>query len=251
MEKSKAQILSEIIQDFRESEKKWQTAQKELEADSIWQEMQKWTCIDWNDGREEILRCGVTATEIFGKEEWSLEVQDHCFIRNFPALRVRNAHLTDCIFAHCGRVAVEEGTAVRCVFAEVDTLFLDNMKVYDSVFQDLHCDQGGMAISMEDSTVSGCKFKDIRLENSNFLCDGVGDCLIEKCSFERVSSDRADRQLFTCQDTKGKIIRRTRDYDMVDRASCTGLEFITDQFGAIEIGSFELGVSEDDEDENI
>ena len=246
MEKSRTEIREEIIREFRENERKWEKAKQELEHDPIWQEMQKWTYIDWNDGREAVLKNGVTVTDIFGTEEWSLEAQDHCFIRNFPTVTVKNAHLSDCVFVECGQITIEEGTATRCVFANVATLFLDDVKVYDSDFRDLQCDHGEFIISMEDSTVSGCRFNEVHLTNGTYLADGVGDCLVEKSSFKNVSTDREDRTIFICEESKGKIIRRKRKYDMVDRASCTGLEFITDQFGAIVIGSFELCDSEGD-----
>lgn len=249
MEKSREEFRNEIIRDFNKSMKKWDAAKQELENDPVWQEMQKWVTIDWNDGREKLLESGVSITDIFGTEEWTLEIQDHCFVRNFPTLKVKAAHLTDCIFANCDQITLEEGTAVRCVFAEVETIFLDNMKVYDSVFRDLSCDCGGFIISMEDSSLSGCKFFDISVDNDNYLADGVGDCLIEKCSFERISTSREDRELFTCSDTKGKIIRRKCEYDMVDHDSCSGLELVTDQFGAIIIGSFETYIEDEDDDE--
>ena len=136
-----------------------------LENDPVWQEMQKWVTIDWNDRREKLLESGVSVTDIFGTEEWTLENQDHCFIRNFPSLKIKNAHLTDCIFANCGQITLEEGTAVRCVFAETKTIFLDNMKVFDSNFRELRCSEGEFMVSMEDSTISGCKFFDICLSN--------------------------------------------------------------------------------------
>ena len=250
MEKNRAEIRDEIIRDYKESMKKWDAAKQALESDPVWQEMQKWVTIDWNDGRDKLLESGVSVSDAFGTEEWTLDVQDHCFVRNFPSLKIKAAHLTDCIFANCGQITLEEGTAVRCVFAETETIFLDNTKVYDSIFRDLRCDQGGFVISMEDSTLSGCKFFDVRLENDNYLADGVGDCLVEKCSFERISTDREDRELFVCEETKGKIIRRKREYDMVDHDSCTGLELVTDQFGAIVIGSFETYVDDDESEED-
>ena len=250
MDKTRQELHDDIIREFNENHRKFEAAKREIESNPLWQEMQKWTVIDWNDGPEKITQSGVTATDIFSRKEWCLTAQDHCFVRNFPSLRVKEAHLTDCIFENCGQLTLEEGTAVRCVFSKVDTLFLDNTKVYDSVFRELHCDQGGLIISLEDSTISGCKFKDIRLENDNYLGDGVGDCLIEKCSFEKISTDREDKQLFICQDTVGKLIKRKREYDMVDHDSCTGLELVTDQFGAIVIGSFETYIGDDESEED-
>ena len=233
MDKNKDQWdakMADIIREQEAAMKKWDEAERAimeiLEDNPLCQEAKKTVFIDWNEGLEAILKKGVSVTSVFGREEWTLDIQDHCFVRNFPSLTVKNAHLTDCIFVNCGQITLEEGTAVRCVFADVKTIFLDNTKVFDSNFRDLHCEEGGLIISMEDSILSGCRFFDIRLENDNYLADGVGDCLVEKCDFKRVCTDREDGELFTCEELTGKMIRKRRVYDMVDRDSCTGLDSI-------------------------
>ena len=227
MEKNSAEIREEIIRAFRENERTWEDAKRDLENDPLWQEMQKWTYIDWNDGREAILKNGVTVTDIFGTEEWTPESQNRCFLRNFPAITVKDAYLSDCVFVDCGQITIEDGSVERCVFVNVDILFLENAEVTDSAFRDLHCDHGGFIISMEDSTISGCRFTEVHLTNGTYLADGVGDCIVERCAFKRISTDREDRAIFTCEDIKGKLIRRKHKYDMVDRASCTGLDSVS------------------------
>ena len=204
------------------------------------QKMQNWTIIDWKDGEEEILKHGVSVYHIFSTKEWILDLQDHCIIRNFPSIKVKNAHLHDCIFENCNQVILEEGTATQCVFISIKTLWLDNIKVYDSDFRDLYCNEGNNIISLKNSRISGCRFHNIHLENDVHLGNGVGDCIIEKCIFENTSTTREDRELFTCEKTIGKFIRRKQKYNMVNRASCSGLEHITDESGAINIGSFDI-----------
>lgn len=49
---------------------------------------------------------------------------------------------------------------------------------------------------------------------------------MERCSFTEVCTDREDLELFHCEELRGKLLRRTRVYDMVDRESCSGLEAI-------------------------
>ena len=66
----------------------------------------------------------------------------------------------------------------------------------------------------------------IRLEGGDYLADGMGRCLVERCSFTEVCTDREDLELFRCEELRGKLLRRTRVYDMVDRESCSGLEAI-------------------------
>ena len=223
---NRAELRREILREHNEIMKRLAAEQQELDNDPRWQELQKWVVIDWKEGEEALLQMGATVRDILDKREWSLEVQDHCFIRNFPSLTVKMAHLTDCIFENCGTITIEEGTAVLCTFQKIDTLFLDNVKVYDSVFEELHCDHGGMVISLEDSTISGCHFKDIHLENENYLGDGAGDCLIEKCSFENIHTDREDGELFICEEATGRVFRRLREVNMVDHKSCIGLDSV-------------------------
>ncbi len=179
--------------------------------------------IDWCSGRENLLSCGMSVSAVNGTEEWSLDLQERCIIRGFPLLKVRNKNLKDCIFSHCVHVSLEDCSAEHCEFSRVDTVFLDNTQVLDSAFRHIRCSQGGFAISMEDSTLSDCVFSDITLENGCYLADGVGECLVENCCFEQVSTDREDGELFVCEETTGKLLRRKRRYDMVDRDSCTGL----------------------------
>ena len=52
------------------------------------------------------------------------------------------------------------------------------------------------------------------------------DICPERCSFTEVCTDREDLKLFRCEELRGKLLRRTRVYDMVDRESCSGLEAI-------------------------
>ena len=224
MENNKKAILEEIRAEAKEVRRQFAEAKQKIENDPRWKECEDMVIIDWNDGREELLKNGVGVRDIFGGEEWVLERQESCLVRNFPKLTVPSAHLANCIFDHCGTITVEEGTATGCVFANVNTVFLDNVKVYDSIFRDMYCRNGGFIISLEDSSISGCKFWDIRLENGCCVGEGVGTCLVEKCRFKNVTTDRADGQLFRCEDTKGKLFKRRVVYDMVDRDTCIGIE---------------------------
>lgn len=75
-----------------------------------------------------------------------------------------------------------------------------------------------------------------------------GDCHVEKCSFERISTSREDRELFTCSDTKGKSSHQKHEYDRVDHDSWSGLVFGTDRLGVIIIGSFDSYIEDADDD---
>ena len=223
MEKNGNELIKEIIRDSKAAAEQFEGVKQRIENHPLWKENENMVIIDWNDGRDELLKKGMSVTETYSGEEWNLELQDHCVVRNFPAVYVKNARLTDCIFENCSKVTLSEGTAVRCVITQADVVYLDNLRMYDSTFRDIACCTGGLLISLEDSVLCGCSFRNVELKNDVYLADGVGDCLVEKCSFENVTTDRDDGELFRCEETVGKVFKRVREYDMVDRNSCVGL----------------------------
>ena len=223
MDEKKREMLNEILGEVNENDREFIKAALEMRT-ALQNGPDSMTIIDWNDGPEVFLKNGISVTEIFSRKVWNLDVQSNCVVRNFPSLEVNNAHLTNCVFENCGDITIEQGTAVGCTFSKVNTIYFEHAKVYDSLFQNLRCDSGGLIISMEDSEISGSKFKNIYLEDDNYLADGVGDCLIEKCTFYAVETERKDGELFTCQKTVGSLFKNTVEYDMVDRHSCRFLK---------------------------
>jgi hypothetical protein len=101
------------------------------------------------------------------------------------------------------------------------------------LWTDNHC-----VIRLEDGSISGCAFKDVRIENNSYLCDAVGDVYVSNCKFKHIRTDRKDKNVFHCADTVGRIFKRKRERNIVDEESCSGLEWVTGLDGAIEIGSF-------------
>ena len=223
MDKTKQEIRDEIIREARESEERFAEAMRELENDPAWQKIQKWVVMDGAWDKEKLLECGVTVKSVMGAEKWELNKDSYCYVTNFSSLNVSGANLKECIFSNCGQIRLEDCTAENCVFTQTDTVILDNTQLQRCKFEDMHCAQGGFIISMEDSSVSESKFKNIRLENGCYLADGVGDCLIESSHFENISTDREDGELFACENTARGLLRRKKPYDMVDRDRCTGV----------------------------
>lgn len=74
--------------------------------------------------------------------------------------------------------------------------------------------------------MSFCTFKDVELTNEAYLVNGVGDVWIESCSFENISTDREDRELFFCEETVGKIFKKKVQFQIADTDSCKGLDKI-------------------------
>ena len=222
MEKTREDIRNDLIREAKEAHSKMEEAKRQLQENPLWNDPRDLVVIDWKEGRENLLARGVASViDCWGTEEWTLEVQRHCLILNFPSLEIKNAHLNDCYFQNCGRLTISDGTAAQCVFSNFEVLFIDNCKIYESLFQDVEKGEKDLLISMENSTLSDCHFSNIHMLDDCYLCDGVGDCTIEKCTFHDVTTQREDEELFVCEDFKGKVFRRRYTYDMVDWRSCT------------------------------
>ena len=190
--------------------------------------MVKWNLIDFNRGEENLLISGITPIEHLGRKTWNLEATSCCHIQNFPEIQVTGKELNNCTFESCGQVTFVDCVLTDVVFTNIDLIILDNSSAYKSTFKSIECSESEMLISMEDSTLSGCTFKDITLTNSAYLADGVGDCMIEACIFKNVITDRVDGKFFICREMAGHIVKRMKEYDMVDYESCVGYNPVDD-----------------------
>lgn len=149
----------------------------------------------------------------------------HATFRNFPVLRIENLKLEDCIFENCNTVYLTDCDASGCSFSGIDTLYADNTPLSNCAFTHLRCDNDCI-LCLEDSQISFCSFEDIELVNGAYLTNGVGDSWIETCRFEDVRTDREDRVIIFCEETVGRIIKRKKQFCIVDEESCTGLDQI-------------------------
>lgn len=145
---------------------------------------------------------------------------------HFPVLRFHDLVLENCAFANCHTLHFSDCKLVGCQFIDVETLYADNTPIDGCDFEELRCDNDCI-LSLEDSEVSFCNFKDVVLTNEAYLVNGCGDVWIESCSFENISTDREDRELFFCEEIVGKIFKKTVQFRIADTASCTGLDNIT------------------------
>jgi hypothetical protein len=143
--------------------------------------------------------------------------------RGYPMLRIDDLILEDCAFEDCHTVYFSDCKVNNCQFYGVETVYADRTPIDGCDFEHLRCDND-CVLCLEDSDVSFCTFKDVQLTNEAYLVDGVGDVWIESCSFENISTDRKDRELFFCEETAGKIFKKKVQFQIADTASCSGLD---------------------------
>ena len=154
---------------------------------------------DWNENSNEILESGM-----FRQSYWPnvLEVcsdggmiEGHIF-RNFDNLKIEDwAWVKDCVFENCGQVHFEKAKVMGCVFDGGQIIFGAYSGFINSEFKNMHC-ESDPALCLEVSDVQGCKFENIELEDDAYLCEGKGECVIAECSFENISTDSEDDDLF-------------------------------------------------------
>lgn len=181
--------------------------------------------LDWKNGKEEALKNGIKIIDSFSRQIHILMTQNQCLIRNFPELTVEDARLTNCTFENCGQITLEEGTVNNCVFKNVGLIFANDVKIYDSRFEEMAC-KNDCIISMEDTKITGCTFSNIKLLNDSYIGDGVGDVWVEKCVFENIYTERFDKELFRNEETVGTVFKKKKAYCIIDEESCIGLDTI-------------------------
>lgn len=142
---------------------------------------------------------------------------------DYPMLRIDDVTIEDCIFENCHTVYFSDCKVNNCRFYGLETVYADRAPIDGCSFEHLRCDFD-CVLCLEDSEVSYCTFKDVELSNEAYLVSGVGDVWIESCSFENISTDRKDRELFFCEETVGKIFKKKVQFQIADTASCSGLD---------------------------
>lgn len=179
--------------------------------------------------------CGVKIVDGFLTAEVRL-VRGVTFC-NFPRITAIDLDFQNCAFEDCDQISFTGGQVENCRFHRLETLYLENANLQDCTLRHLWTDNH-CVIRLEDGSINGCVFNDVRLENNSYLCDAVGDVYVSSCKFKHIRTDRRDKNVFHCADTVGRIFKRKRERNIVDEESCSGLEWVTGLDGAIEIGSF-------------
>ena len=186
---------------------------------------------DWNSSKPEALESGMRVHDLCGYTLVTMKptdgrVENHVF-RNFHHLNIEEgAEIVNCVFEDCVNLSFDECKIKNCVFRRVASVELMDSEVFGTRFEKLASDNGEILI-LTDSTLSGCTFEDVALRDESYLCEGYGDAWVEDCSFKNIRTDRADRELFHCEKTRGKIFKRTKELCIVDEDSCIGLDRVT------------------------
>ena len=146
--------------------------------------------------------------------------------KGYPKITITAAQaITGSTFENCGQISIEDETITDCKFINVDTIYVTNADVENCEFHKISCDQHTV-ICLEDGIITGCLFKDVRLTNDAWLCDAVGDVLVDHCRFENIATERADGELFHCEEEHGFLFKKTKCFDIVDDSTCIGLDDI-------------------------
>ena len=182
--------------------------------------------IDFHDGQNRISQNGIRIE----KDDYDIITDyilvrhQHCIIRNFPDLIIRDANLDGCIFENCDEIEIDGGRIDHCIFRNIKTLFLAGVEIANSKFEDMSDEGFALMVQMQSSSISDSEFRNISLKKGGYLCQGDGDCSIRNCTFEDIEVADDAQELFCCSKRVHPYLCRVQEYDMVDRASCKGLK---------------------------
>ena len=186
--------------------------------------------LDWKNEKNFALANGIREVEIFSKTEVHYTSEnglcESVIFRNFPQLYADEIRFKDCVFENCGDIHLFEGLFIGCKFRDIGTVFVTRSDITDSKFCDIKCDWDCF-ISAEDCRISHCSFENIELLEDAYICSGIGDVSADHCTFKNCSTDREDRELFYAEETVGKVFKKTKTYEMLDRRTCSGLNGIS------------------------
>lgn len=141
----------------------------------------------------------------------------------FENCKIDCAGLTNCTLTNCNVSAYDIGIT-NCKFVNPQMLTATRCSIASCAFADIFCDNDAV-IFPEDSKIINCRFANVKLCNDAYLISGVGDCCVSNCQFEGIFTDRDDLQIIYCEDTTGKLIKKTKEYDIVE-SNCKGLDTV-------------------------
>ena len=210
-------------------------------------EKEKKMIIDYSN-KEHALFCGMEYFEdsdqiIFQKGD---TFTDATFV-NFPNINFVGLSLKNCVFKNCQSVAVHGCVLEGCTYENVSWAYAQSSKL-DSCIFDSCCASYDSLLTLEDEgEIVGCTFKHITvLEEDGCVIHSIyhkkenirplTNCRFEDCEVESGMMTLCE-YLVTMETYKTEVV------DNVDYGSCS---FDWDD-GAVEIGSFELEVTEGDD----
>ena len=135
---------------------------------------------------------------------------------------IKCATLESCIFLHCRMITASDGGILHCKFDQVNKVYSYG-DISHCQFANISCDQDTV-ITLEDGTISYCTFDGVDLRNGAYLIEATGDVWIEYSDFKNCHTDRMDGELIHCEEVSGRIVKKRKEFDIVDNSTCTGIE---------------------------
>lgn len=166
---------------------------------------------------------------------------------NFPNINFESMTLKNCTFKNCQSVAVHGCTVEGCTYENISVAYAQFSKLNGCIF-DTCCASYGSLLTIEDEgEIVGCTFKHITvLEEDGCVIHSIYSKKknirpLTNCRFEDCYVESGIMTL--CEYLVSKKTYKTEVYNNLDYESCS---FDWEE-NAIEIGSFELEVSEYDD----
>lgn len=135
--------------------------------------------------------------------------------RNFPKMKATGLHFVNCGFESCSKLDFTECDLVECSFRETTEIVADECKFVQCNFSDI-CTSDFAPLEIWDTKLQRCRFRNIELREENYLCDANPGCQVEECMFEGCWTDRVDLELFLCEESVGGLIKRKKQYNILD-----------------------------------
>lgn len=218
MEENRKEIRDELIAKAKEAHRNFEEAQKEIE---------KWIVLDWNE-KEKAFESGIIREDnTWGDCRITVNVPKkllkNIVFRNFDEIFIDGERISDCGFENCGKLRISECKIDDCTFDKIGFITADETDFADSHFCNIYCRKDPV-ISIADGNFSRCSFENIELRKGAFLIEAFSDVWVDYCDFREIRTDEDDGDIFRCEETRGKIFKKTIEIQFVDEETCTGLE---------------------------
>ncbi len=191
------------------------------------QENEEWIVLDWNK-KEEALKSGIIKEDrTYGDCRISVEaprkILKNVVFRNFEELFIESTRISECGFENCVRLNISESKVDDCTFDGTGFISADCTDFSDSHFCNSTCWTDPL-ISIENGNFPRCSFENIELRKGSFLIEAFGNVWVDYCDFREIRTDEEGGDIFRCEETRGKIFKKTVEIQFVDEETCTGLE---------------------------
>lgn len=174
--------------------------------------------VDFNKPDEEATGMHFVGSTLYTNKK----VLDGVTFQNFPKLELKKVQLRNCKFENCKTIHFTDCLVLDCHMDKIGLLFADRTHILSTVIEHMFSNND-CVISVEDSGISGCTFRDVELREDSYFIVGFGDVWLDNCTFEDIRTERDDCELFFCERVVGTIFKRTEPVYFANENSCIGL----------------------------